>query len=46
MDILDYDDVDGVRFMPQNCGHQRAYYSFPGWYVSMDSHGDDDNDVG
>jgi hypothetical protein len=30
--------------MSQNCRHQRAYYSFPGWYVSMEGHGDDDDD--
>jgi hypothetical protein len=26
--------------MSQNCGHQWAYCSSPGWYVSMESHGD------
>jgi hypothetical protein len=34
-----------VETMSQNCGHQRAYCSSPGLYVSMESHGDDD-DVG
>jgi hypothetical protein len=28
--------------MSQNCGHQQAYFSSPGWCVSMESHGDDD----
>jgi hypothetical protein len=27
--------------MAQNRGHQRAYRSSPGWYVTMESHGDD-----
>jgi hypothetical protein len=26
--------------MSQNCGHQRAYCSSPGWYINMESHGD------
>jgi hypothetical protein len=42
--IVHYDDdhVDGVRLMSQKRGHQRAYCSSPGWYVSMDSGGGDD----
>jgi hypothetical protein len=28
--------------MSQNRGHQRAYRSSSGWYVNMESHGDDD----
>jgi hypothetical protein len=28
--------------MSQNRDHQQAYCSSPGWYVSVDSHGDDD----
>jgi hypothetical protein len=27
--------------MSQKCDHQWAYYSSPGWYVSMESYGDD-----
>jgi hypothetical protein len=27
--------------MSQNRGHQRAYCSYTGWYLSMESHGDD-----
>jgi hypothetical protein len=30
----------------QNRGHQLAYCSSPGWHVSVESHGDDDNDAG
>jgi hypothetical protein len=30
------------EIMSQNCGHQRAYCSSPGWYVSMENSGDDD----
>jgi hypothetical protein len=26
--------------MSQNCGHQRAYYLSPGWYMIMEIHGD------
>jgi hypothetical protein len=26
----------------QNCSHQQAYCSSPKWYVSIESHGDDD----
>jgi hypothetical protein len=26
----------------QNCGQQRAYFSSPGWYVSMEFYGDND----
>jgi hypothetical protein len=32
--------------MFQNRGHQRAYCSSPRWYVSVEIHGDDDNDDG
>jgi hypothetical protein len=32
---------DGVILESQNRGHQRAYCSSPGWYVRVDSHGDD-----
>jgi hypothetical protein len=28
----------------ENWGHQRAYCSSPGWYVSMEGHDDDDDD--
>jgi hypothetical protein len=30
--------------MSQNRGHQRAYLSSPGWHVSVEGHGDDDDD--
>jgi hypothetical protein len=30
--------------MSQNCSHQWAYCSSPGWYVSLESLGDDDDD--
>jgi hypothetical protein len=29
--------------MSQDCGHQRAYCSSPGRYVSLEGHGDDDD---
>jgi hypothetical protein len=29
--------------MSQNCGHQRVYFLSPGWYVSVEGHGDDDD---
>jgi hypothetical protein len=29
--------------MSQNCVHQQAYGLSPGWYVSMENHGDDDD---
>jgi hypothetical protein len=32
--------------MSQNCGHQWAYCSFPGWYVSTENSGDDDAEWG
>jgi hypothetical protein len=37
--LIDY--VDEAR-LSQNRGHQRACCSSPRWYVSMESHGDDD----
>jgi hypothetical protein len=36
---MDY--VDGVRLTSQNRGHQLAYFSSPGLYVSVESHGGD-----
>jgi hypothetical protein len=38
-------DYIGGETMSQNCGHQRAYCSSPGWYVNMESHGDDEDAV-
>jgi hypothetical protein len=31
-----------AKTMSQNCGHQRAYCLSPGWYVNVESHGNDD----
>jgi hypothetical protein len=32
--------------MSQNRGYQLAYPSSPSWYVSVDNHGDDNDDNG